>query len=117
MNEIKEGQVFTIKYPFIKEAYKSFDEAGEFETMGWKPGTRQFPLYSYEEADGEGYVEYTVISTHKPSNKYPTRVFYTRRWIAPDGSTFGRNRLNVTVQSRFKRLLQGFRFKYEIKGG
>lgn len=107
---MKEGDVFTLRYPYIRCTYE--------DTLGWKPGTK--PYYAgdlYEEADGEGFVEYTLISLHKPADKYPMRVFYTRRWIDPDGLSFGKTRLYVAVLSKFKRLLQGFRYEYTIADG
>ena len=108
------GEQFTIEYPFYW-ASEADPETGADEG-GWIPGTegRLVPPDTAEEyADGIGYCVYTVVSTHRPG-KYPTRVFYTREWLDPDGNEFGHKTLRVHSLGYFKRLIRGYRLPFQM---
>ena len=52
-----------------------------------------------------------MVSTHKPG-AFPTRVFYTRKWIDPQGKTFGKDALRVTTLGYFRTLTKGYRYRH-----
>lgn len=119
--EVVPGMVFKGRYPFIRVKVSLCDEDGPYEAMSWKPGVNHEPYYvppgecNYETvADGEGEILLTVVSIHKPG-RYPTRVFYTRKWRAPDGHEFGKNGCRVATAEKFLRLAGGYRFEYAVK--
>lgn len=121
---MKEGEVLTVPYPFVRSTFTGMDadEEGphEFTLPTWIPGTRYEHGISSDErewsenyADGMGAMLLTVISVHKPG-RFPTRVFYTRQWRDPEGKTFGKSKLFVKVSSAFLRLTQGYRVPFEL---
>lgn len=112
------GQRFEVPYPFIRETFSEWDEEGEQEVPTWKPGTRYelvYPDDSRAVADGLGTCVLTVVSLHKPG-KYPSRVFFTRTWVSPEGKAFGKTCCRVVVESAFRSLIQGFRHPFALAG-
>ncbi|MGL5935127.1 MAG: hypothetical protein ACRCZI_05845 [Cetobacterium sp.] len=111
------------RYPFIRFEYKEFVIDGEGVTSAkvpsWKPGVK-FEDYGSggTEAlcDGIGEQVLTVISRHKPG-KFPERVFYTRQWISPEGTAFGKGGLKVTTADAFRRLCGGYRYEFTVREG
>lgn len=105
------GAVFEIDYPFVRVVYEAFEEEGPQTLMTWKPGCE----YEYVGPEGETMAVYdgtgkqvlSVVDTFKPGH-YPRRVFYTRKWIAPDGREFGRSNLHICTLEKFTRLTRGF---------
>lgn len=105
------GDVFEVEYPFVRVTYEAFDEEGTQTLLTWKPGCQ----YEYIGPEGETEAVYdgmgkqvlTVVDTFKPGH-YPMRVFYTRKWIAPDGREFGRSNLRICTLEKFNRLTRGF---------
>lgn len=117
-----EGEVFDVVYPFVRDTYNEPDfdtEGGGYnEVPTWKPGVR------FEErsagavescADALGTMRLTVVSVHKPG-RFPTRVFYTRAWVNPDGKAFGKSKLRVTTAGPFRVLTHGYRHSYVLVG-
>lgn len=111
--EWKAGDVIEVPYPFVRTTYTEYDEGGSSEVLSWKPGI-EYELrgdsYSHSSeavADGTGKQILTVIDIHKPG-KYPTRIFYTRQWVSPDGKTFGKSALRITTLDAFRRRARGF---------
>ena len=83
----------------------------------WKPGVRWVPCSpeDYEAvADAEGVMILTVVDTHKPPGRYAERVFYTRKWIDPDGVEFGHDRLLIISKGAFSRRASGYYHEYRI---
>jgi len=117
MYEITEGGVFRFKYPFVRAEYEALDEDGPHIRPTWNPGIR-WEDYGPEDccafADGEGEAVLTVVSIHRPG-RFPTRVFYTRKFISPDGDEFGKGGLRIATLEKFRRLARGYRFHYEIE--
>lgn len=119
---IEPGAVFTVAYPFQRGTYEhvDFDPDGSSvqKLPTWQPGI--YSEYVSQEgdtenrADGVGLVEFSVISVHKPG-KYPTRVFYVRSWVDPDGKRFGKPKLRITVGPVFLKLTRGYGYEYRIK--
>ena len=104
------------RYPFVRDAYAAFDGEGTVEIASWKPGTRgesRGPEDAEMVADALGAIILTVVGVYKPG-KFPTRVFFTRRWRDPDGREFGRNSCRVTTVSNFYALASGYRHYYEM---
>lgn len=64
-------------------------------------------------ADGLGSIILTVVGVFKPG-KYPTRVFFTRRWRDPEGREFGKGALRIATVPQFYILAGGYRHDYEI---
>lgn len=120
MSNLTAGQEFKNAYPFIRDTYTAYDEEGEYQCKSWRPGVSMEAYGSPygDEVDilahGEGFQILTVVDVHKPG-RYPTRVFYTRSWIDPDGKAFGKSRLRIATVEQFKRLAAGFRYAYDVE--
>jgi hypothetical protein len=115
------SEIYEAPYPFVRDVYGELDGdesgCGYVEVTTWKPGVRHeyvYPDDTQSVADAVGKVRYTVISRHKPGPRYPERVFYTRKWIDPDGHEFGRCALRITTVQAFESLIRGYRFDYEM---
>lgn len=107
--DIKPGDVFKVKHPFVFEDY----------ALSWKPGT----IAQHEGPNGErspgvahgnGFQVLTVVSLHRPG-PYPTRVFYTRKWIDPNGGEFGKRDLLCKSVSAFRQIIKGYRWAYGVE--
>lgn len=112
------GQEFKNAYPFVRDNYIAFDEEGGNSTRTWNPGVSVELVSDYGDTDilahGEGLQILTVVDVHKPG-RYPTRVFYTRTWVDPDGRKFGKNKLHIATVDKFRRLSLGFKLKYDVE--
>ena len=89
-------------------------EAGEWGE--WRPGTRSEPCEPDSArfvCDGAGSREITVVSVHQPPG-YTSRVFYTIKWVDPNGRVFGSKKLRVMSIGPFRVMLRGHRHPYEI---
>ena len=110
------GAFFEARYPFVRDKFTDFDADGPLERDTWKPGTRAemvAPDDSAMVADAEGSIVLTVVAVFKPG-KFPTRVFFTRRWRDPDGTEFGKDALRIATVSNFYALTRGYRHEYEM---
>lgn len=111
---MKPGDVFTVTYPFMRDSFSMPDFDGESFTEvvlpTWKPGCDYRPC-APDDTEGfchaEGKMELTVVEVFKPG-KYPTRVFFTRQWIGPDGKKFGKANLRIMTLPAFKRRAAGW---------
>ena len=122
--KIEAGQTHTVAgYPFVRYVANLVDDEGcGYQTESWRPGcTREeddrdehgYPSLCYV-ADGVGSMVLDVVATFKPG-RFPERVFYTRRWVDPDGREFGKpNKLRVTTAAHFRSLLKGYRHDFEV---
>ncbi|MGI9485439.1 MAG: hypothetical protein ACR2RF_06065 [Geminicoccaceae bacterium] len=115
MSEWQEGNKFEFDYPFVLEdSTIGIDEDGGVIAKSWRPGVRWEPVGPEDSdafADGIGRQIVTVVSVHKPG-RYPTRVFYTRKWKSPSGKVFGNPRLMVTTV--FAKLIRGYRYRFNL---
>lgn len=122
--QIEPGAEFVFSYPFIRAWYDELIAAPEgFDTVQrpcWKPGV-EFVCdargETYAEAHGEGFQRVAVVSVHRPSVRYPERVFYTRQWEDPDGKRWGKPSLKIKTIAAFRSLVAGYRHQYEVVGG
>lgn len=113
---ITEGSTFDFPYPFVKELYDDGDPDGG-PSLSWRPGVRfesrvirgdgEFDEVYDAVADAVGRQKLTVVSVHKPG-QFPTRVFYTRKWIDPIGREFGKGKLHIKSLASFRLLTQGW---------
>lgn len=106
----KAGDVFTVEFPFLRDEY----DDGETCSQTWKPGGNVVENYIgrlYAQCHGKGHQELTVVSVHQPPG-FPTRVFYTRKWIDPDGKKWGKNALRIKTADAFRRTAT--RYAYEM---
>jgi hypothetical protein len=107
------GKTFEVECPFVHSVYTEFDEDGSHTTLTWKPGIEWVMVGPEGEADarahGMGLVRYHVVSVHELPRPFPARVFFTRRWVAPDGREFGRNKLFIMTVEAFRRRLAGYK--------
>ena len=123
--KIEAGQTHTVAdYPFVRYVADLLDEAdgSPYQNDGWRPGCAletdenaggYFPENHYV-ADGVGSMVLEVVATFKPG-RFLERVFYTRRWIDPDGREFGKtSTLRVATTGQFRRLLKGYRHPFEV---
>lgn len=107
-----------IKYPFTLHEVEAVWDAETHKdgswtipnVIQWKPGVNysEDQYSSYVEAEGEGFMVITEISRHKLPRPYPTRVFYTRKWIDPDGKEFGNSKLHITALGNFNKIIDGY---------
>lgn len=121
------GQVIVVAYPFVRQEPSandlSFSESIGIEWNPWKPGTRMEQIGLEDVApfcDAMGEQQLTVVSIHKPSPRYPARVFFTQKWKDPDGIVFGKTKLRILTVDAFRRRANGYRHEYSIattKGG
>lgn len=109
--------VHAVPYPFIRDSYDHPEGGGG----GWRPGTRcevggdGDPSYNDEEwqADGMGHMLITEYQTVKVAG-YVERTFYSRAWRDPNGREFGKKKLRLIAAPAFKRMLKGYRHKFEL---
>lgn len=117
MADLEPGAEFVVPYPFVREVKEIPGPEGMEVVDGWKPGTENehVPPDDCEAvADAMGKQVLTVVSTHKPG-RFPLRVFYTRRWEAPDGRRFGKTNCRITTAQAFRRLVAGFRYQFRLR--
>lgn len=112
------GAVFDVRpFPFRRHVACVPDEDGEYDNVPcWKPGAEweEYSEYTELTAHGEGALRLHVVSVHKPG-RYPTRVFYRREWVDPDGKVFGRADLRVCVLSAFRRRAVRYLHEYVVR--
>ena len=118
MNTFAEGEVIEFEYPFSRDTYTEMDEDGFAEAPTWRPGVRHENVPPEGDtdtfADGLGKQIITIIGIYKPG-KFPTRIFFTRKWMDPDGKTFGKNALRVYSIAAFQTLISGYRHQYRLQ--
>lgn len=114
--EITAGKVFEVPYPFKMGKFTEFDECGSYVDERYVPG---FYIAKDDDdlpaADAMGAAIYEVVSIHKPG-KYLDRVFYTRRWRCPEGICFGGGRLMACSITKFRKLLKGCAYGFNLDG-
>jgi hypothetical protein len=118
MSNVKAGTSFLVKYPFHRGTHEEHDGEGVAVVPTWIPGVRFEAAGLYGEdseafADGEGQMVLTVVDVFKPG-RFPARVFFTRRWVDPDGNTFGKGCLRITTQAAFVRRTKGYMHEYVV---
>lgn len=115
---VEKGRQYRVKFPFVTEVYNGLDEDAPHQDETWRPGVR-FEACSPEDfeaiAEAEGEMILTVIDIHKPG-RYPERVFYTRKWIDPDGKEFGDEKLRITTTPTFRKRAAGYYHDYRMEG-
>lgn len=120
----QEGEVFTVEYPFIRikvTVNDGSDEGGTVEIDSWQPGCRNEMRGHGEyadavtEADAHGQMALTVVSVHKPG-RFPTRVFFVRKFTTPDGKAFGKGKLHIVTLEKFRRISRAYQHDYELAG-
>lgn len=110
------GDLFSVRYPFVREVITRFDEEGYNEAETWNPGVRWEDAGPEDRgalADGEGWMRLLVVDVFKPG-RFPTRVFYTRSFVDPDGREFGKGRLLIATLEKFRRIASTYRHPYGI---
>jgi len=116
---VRPGTEYRGPYPFLLQKMQRWDQTkGQFGEMvdyvGWRPGCRfetvsgEYTEEQVADCDGEGEIMLSVVSIHRPSKKYPERVFFTRQWRAPDGLIFGKTKLRVLTKAAFVRRCKGW---------
>lgn len=112
----KAGDVFTVIYPFIHDTVSLFDGEDYADMPTWKPGVK-FEWIGPEDtgamADAEGKMILVVEDVLKPG-RFPWRVFFTRKYVNPDGKEFGKSRLHIVTLEKFRRIASGYRYPYGI---
>ena len=116
------GAVFTVPYPYCRDSFERFSDDPEVATpqkeLSWRPGTESESDGGYdaqEAADAMGSMVLTVVDVFKPG-RYPSRVFYTRQWIDPDGKAFGKGCLRITTVNAFLRRTKGYMHDFYLDG-
>lgn len=106
------GAYYEIGYPFIRSA--------EDDRYPWQPGCRwpeRRTVHYLDEPVGEcdamGMMIINVKGVYTPPG-YPTRVFFTREFAAPDGERFGKPTLRCYAIGAFTHLTNGFKHRFEL---
>lgn len=112
------GETFRIQYPFVRTTYDLIDGDGISEVPTWRPGCNVEAAPPYGEdnmlvADAVGGVVFTVVDCFKPG-RFPMRVFFTRQFVDPDGKTFGKGKLHIATVEKFRRLITGYYYGYDV---
>jgi hypothetical protein len=111
------GEDFRIKFPFYLGTHHGYDAGGDYYCDEvWIPGTKSQDVCPDDcelVADGEGEMILSIVDIHKPG-RYPERVFYTRKWIDPDGDEFGATKLRIITTPTFKRRAAGYYHEYRV---
>lgn len=111
---IEIDKTYSVRYPFFRTTYSGINEDGPYQEESWRPGC------DHEQDDngdvdwfseGHGQMHLTVVCEFKPG-RFPTRVFFTRKWQDPDGKQFGLPKLRMTTKTNFMKLLKGYRREY-----
>jgi hypothetical protein len=114
--EFTEGQIIEVVYPFVRDTYGYMEEDGPVTMNSWKPGVR-YEMTAPDDGgafcDGEGKMILTVIAICKPG-RYPTRVFFTRKFIPPNGAPFGKNDLRMVGIEKFRRISRRYGVYYDV---
>ena len=115
---LEQGSVFRVKYPFIRcEVDVPSDIEQGYETIkSWQPGTREEWIEPDDQesvCDDEGEMVLTVVDVFKPTG-FPQRVFFTRRWVDPEGKEFGKGKLHIMTAQAFNRRARGYMHEYTI---
>jgi hypothetical protein len=123
VSKAKAGDIFRVKYPFVRCEVDVPDPDPEGFGMvtikSWKPGVEFVPCGPIGDdsegvCDGEGEMVLTVVDVHKPG-RFPARVFFTRSWIDPEGKAFGKGGLHILIAQVFKRRVTGYAHEYRIR--
>lgn len=114
-----DSAVYRVTYPFVRCVAEVFDGEGISTILSWKPGTEyRGPPNQYTDcdryADGVGEMILTEVGRYRPG-KYPERVFFTRRFVSPDGVEFGKGKLHCVIASKFKRISTRYSHEYIIE--
>lgn len=119
------GEVFTVPYPFVRDELKD-RQLNEASTPTWKPGIRyasqqrycghgEIDEHVYGVADGIGSMRVTVVGVYRPG-RFPTRVFYSRQWVSPEGKEFGKvNVLRIATLGWFNRMVRGYQHEFVVE--
>ena len=112
------GDVFTVVYPFVRAPFEWFDDEGPVTLKSWKPGINieaDGDCYGPDIfADSEGEMVLTVVDVFKPG-RFPTRVFYTRQFVDPDGKRFGKAKLQIATLEKFRRISTRYQVAYDVE--
>lgn len=107
---LEPGQIIEVAYPFFRRLTTLFEADSPIDIETWVPGCE--PRQDDDDcdffADGMGKMTLTIVSLHKPGG-FPERVFYTRRWVDPDGKAFGKGKLHIKSKAQFSKLCKGYR--------
>lgn len=111
MITITVGASHEVDCPFVRQRFDWFDEDGQCSTLSWKPGIEWEDVGETAEprAHGWGKVQYRVVAVVSLPAPYLARVFFTRKWVSPDGKPFGSKALRITTLSAFRRRLRSYR--------
>lgn len=111
------GDTFSVIYPFVRAEYDWFDVGGPIKLKTWRPGI-SVESADYGDvdifADSQGEMILAVIATFKPG-RFPTRVFYTRQFVDPDGKAFGKGKLLICTLEKFHRISVKYQVDYDVE--
>lgn len=108
---MNQGDVIRVPFPFQASGSDEFTQYGDH----WRPGCSKqerdweagVPSRYY--VDGWGEMVLVIVSEHTPPGRMK-RVFYTRKWVDPDGKEFGKDTLYVKSVGEFTKLCKGHRY-------
>lgn len=117
----EQGQQIEVpNYPFVRTVFNGFDEHGEYQEEGWRPGCDKDLCddgFSWDHsADALGAMLIEIVEVVKLPGGFAPRVFYVRRWRDPDGKEFGKKRCRVTTTAALSKLIKGYRHEFYLDG-
>ena len=108
-----------VPYPFYRQEVSAdwdwVDGNSPPTIKSWIPGTTYVQHNEYAcdaYADGMGFMLLNEIDSKKLPKPYQERVFYIRRWEAPNGQIFGKTNLRITTRASFTKLQNGYRHRF-----
>lgn len=118
---IEVGKTYAVRYPFVMEEVSLPPDDPEgmrpVVVSNWRPGclkdTYDHDCSTVYVAESHGEMLLTVVDVHRPG-KFPTRVFFTRKWKDPSGKVFGKGGLHIMTAQAFRRRLRGYLHHYEM---
>ncbi|MCP5080007.1 MAG: hypothetical protein GY951_18425 [Psychromonas sp.] len=114
MNDLK--TVYSVEYPFYMGDHSRYIDGEFVPDEVWIPGCKVVdcpPDDAELIADAMGEMILTIVDIYKPG-RYPERVFYTRKWVDPDGGKFGAGKLHITTTPTFKKRTLGYYHEYKL---
>lgn len=111
MVKLKEGDIFQVKAPFLKDVL--FDDSYYWRHGMIFDGDECGYRNDYGDADAEGVAEFKIIRIVEMPRPYKTRILYRKRLIDPEGTVLKWSEIRMIGQKGFESLKNG-KWNYEL---
>lgn len=113
---MKAGDKFKKVYPYCawSNTYEAFIDREVVTDEGWSGGCRHetvegaeimdgyFEQDTYHACDGEGFIEYEVLSIAEMPRKYQDRIIYRVTMIEPEGDERKSSKAHMVTRTKFE---------------